>query len=78
MPNDLIEQLRNEKAIEPTGNKYDDGWNAAIEMVITRYLEAAQHSVQSDGASRPRCTVCGTTDHHIDDKGRVVPNPPRR
>lgn len=46
------------------------GWQARGERLLTP--DAA------DGASRPRCTVCGTTNHHIDSKGRVVPNPPRR
>jgi hypothetical protein len=26
---------------------------------------------------RPQCPVCGTTEHTIDDKGFVIPNPPK-
>ena len=27
--------------------------------------------------ARPRCHVCGTTDHHVDADGNIVQNPPR-
>ena len=30
-----------------------------------------------DGA-RPRCKVCGTTDHHISESGEYIQNPPRK
>jgi DNA-directed RNA polymerase subunit RPC12/RpoP len=40
-------------------------------------VEEAQQERAADGA-RPRCTVCGTTNHHVSDDGRVVQNPPRR
>ena len=50
----------------------------AFQIIASTAESAVEQCVQADGALRPRCTVCGTTDHHIDDKGRVVPNPPRR
>lgn len=53
-------------------------WYAISKKAYLAHEAQANNCVQADGASRPRCTVCGTIDHHIDDKGRVVSNPPRR
>jgi hypothetical protein len=51
--------------------------NFYIEPCQTCLKEAAQPSVQSDGA-RPRCKVCGTREHHTDANGLIIPNPHRQ
>ena len=46
------------------------GWQARGERLLTP--DAA------DGAKRPRCPVCGSTDHALTKDGYVFPTPPRR
>jgi hypothetical protein len=34
-------------------------------------------AIVANNEVRPRCKVCGTTDHHVDEHGNIVENPPR-
>jgi len=74
--NDALETIITLAKAWATATKGDVA--VAFQIIASTAEGAVEHSVQADRASRPRCTVCGTTNHHIDSKGRVVPNPPRR
>jgi hypothetical protein len=65
---------------------YDDddhGWIISIDGGYATGVQfcpwcGVRLSTAAPDAARPRCKVCGTTDHHTDASGNIVQNPPRR
>jgi len=53
---------------------YEEIWAEALNRIM---LERTRDDL-AQGAARPRCMVCGTTEHHVDPHGNIVPNPKRK
>lgn len=47
-----------------------------VPELVAKILSASNNCVQADGAAL--CEYCGSTEHHLNEKGGVVPNTPRR
>ena len=56
------------------------GHDAYTGALLTKWLKAheGRRTPRALDVARPRCKVCGTTDHHTDVVGNVIPNPPQR
>ena len=67
-------------ALHNCSHEHEDWLNRPLPVrVAANRLEKAIADYLKKGASnRPRCKVCGTTNHHTDSDGNIVPNPKRK